>query len=69
MKKSILTTALLLAINFFSMAQQVMTPEKLWEVKRMSVLGVSDDNSTIFYKLSLPNVEDNSFDSKYYKMP
>ena len=69
MKKIRLTSALILAINFLSMAQNVMTPEKLWEVKRLSVLGVSEDNATVFYKLSIPKIEENSFDSKYYKLP
>ncbi len=46
-----------------------MTPEKLWQVKRLSVLGLSEDNSTIFYRISIPNVEENNFDSKFFKLP
>jgi len=46
-----------------------MTPELLWQVKKVSPLGVSADGKELFYKVSTPNVEENNFDSKYYKMP
>ncbi len=46
-----------------------MTPELLWQVKKVSPIGVSNDGKTLFYKVSSPNMEENSFDSKYYKMP
>jgi len=46
-----------------------MTPELLWQVKKVSPIGVSADGKELFYKVSTPNVEENNFDSKYYKMP
>ena len=46
-----------------------MTPELLWQVKKVSPVGISDDGKELFYKVSTPNIEENSFDSKYYKMP
>ena len=50
-------------------AQKTMTPELLWSVERLSVMGLDKDGSTLFLKVSIPNIEENNFDSKYYKMP
>lgn len=50
-------------------AQKTMTPELLWQVKKVSPLGISEDGATLFYKVSTPNMEANNFDSNYYKMP
>jgi len=53
----------------FLYAQKTMTPELLWQVKKVSPIGVSADGKELFYKVTTPNVEENNFDSKYYKMP
>lgn len=53
----------------FLYAQKTMTPELLWQVKKVSPIGISDDGKNLFYKVSTPNMAENSFDSKYYKMP
>src|SRR5690606_28485684 len=46
-----------------------MTPELLWKVERLSVKGLDKAGSTLFLEVKTPNIEENSFDSKYYKMP
>ena len=46
-----------------------MTPELLWQVKKVSPVGVSADGKELFYKVSTPNMEENKFDSRYYRMP
>ncbi len=53
----------------FLFAQKTMTPELLWQVKRVSPIGISDDGKDLFYKVTMPNMAENSFDSKFYKMP
>ena len=53
----------------FLYAQKTMTPELLWQVKKVSPIGVSADGKELFYKVSTPNVEENNFDFRYYKMP
>ena len=53
----------------FLFAQKTMTPELLWQVKRVSPIGISDDRKDLFYKVTIPNMEENSFDSKFYKIP
>ena len=53
----------------FLYAQKTMTPELLWQVKKVSPVGVSADGKELFYKVSTPNMEENKFDSRYYRMP
>ncbi len=67
MKKITFLLALLCAS--FLYAQKTMTPELLWQVKKVSPMGISTDGKQLFYKVSTPNMEANSFDSKYYAMP
>ncbi len=45
-------------------SQKIMTPELLWEVKRLSPIGLSDDNVYILYRATTPNIEENGFNSK-----
>ncbi|HLW31999.1 MAG TPA: S9 family peptidase [Aequorivita sp.] len=52
----------------FLFAQKTMTPELLWQVKRVSPVGISEDGKVLFYKVTIPNMEENGFDSKYYAM-
>ncbi|MEY4085244.1 MAG: hypothetical protein RL074_1031, partial [Bacteroidota bacterium] len=52
MKKIILLT--LIGLN--AMAQNVMTPELLWKLGRISPLGISKDGKNIVYKVSTPSV-------------
>src|SRR5690606_25679645 len=53
----------------FLFAQKTMTPELLWQVKRVSPIGISEDGKELFYRVTIPNMTENGFDSKYYKMP
>lgn len=46
-----------------------MTPEDLWKVKDVSANGLSKDAKHFYYTVNTPNMEENSFDKKYYKMP
>ena len=52
----------------FLFAQKTMTPELLWQVKRVSPVGISEDGKILFYKVTIPNMEENGFNSKYYAM-
>ncbi|MBK6667868.1 MAG: S9 family peptidase [Saprospiraceae bacterium] len=45
-----------------------MSPELLWDVKRVTGLGLSKDDNYIVYKVSTPQVSENSFSSKTYKV-
>lgn len=50
-------------------ANEVMTPEKLWQVKRVSALGLNKEKTHVVYKVTTPSVENNNFSSKVYQVP
>lgn len=66
MKKVTFLLAFLSAGLLF--AQKTMTPELLWQVKKVSPVGLSDNGEVLFYKVTTPNMAENNFDSKYYAM-
>ena len=67
MKKILLTTLTMMSLSAIS--QNVMTPETLWKLGRVSVLGISTDAKNIVYSVSSPSVEENKSTSKYYTIP
>lgn len=48
---------------------QVLSPEGLWKLGRVTVLGISTDKKSVVYKVSTPSIEDNKSTSKYYTIP
>lgn len=57
---------MLTMIGLTASAQNVMTPELLWQLGRISPLGISKDGKNVVYKVSTPSVEENKSNSKYY---
>ena len=49
--------------------KEVMTPEKLWQVKRVSPMGLNKDKTHVIYRVTTPSVENNDFSSKVYQVP
>jgi len=47
---------------------KVMTPELLWSLHRLGVMGIAKDEKSIIYKTTTPSVDRNSFSTQYYKM-
>jgi len=68
MKNIVILIGLMLSGNLM-MAQQKMTPELLWQVERVIIMGLDKKGTTLFFSVKKPNIEENNFDSKYYKMP
>ena len=68
MKKLLILTLITMSINAV-VAQNVMSPELLWKLGRLSSLGISKDEKNIIYKVSTPSVEENKSNSKYYSIP
>lgn len=64
MKKLILFT-LLVGVSIAN-AQDVMTPETLWKLGRVSVLNFDENNGTIFYKVTQPDVNGNGYNSQKF---
>ena len=67
MKKLLILTLITMSIN--AVAQNIMSPELLWKLGRLTSLGISKDEKNIIYKVSTPSVEENKSNSKYYLVP
>ncbi len=52
-----------------SNAQQIMTPEKLWQLGRVTPIGISKDGKSLIYKVGTPSIQENKIISKYYSVP
>lgn len=50
-------------------AQDVLSPELLWKLGRVTPLGISKDGKNVVYKVSTPSVEENKSSSKFYTIP
>ena len=48
---------------------QVMTPEKLWELERVSAVGLSDDGQKVIFTTRSYNIEENKSSSKKFVIP
>ena len=66
MKKIILIFLTMITMSGFS--QATMTPEKLWELGRVSALGISKDGKSVIYKVSKPDILENKLNSTYYSI-
>jgi dipeptidyl aminopeptidase/acylaminoacyl peptidase len=57
-----------MAVNA-AQSQNVMTPELLWKIGRLSPVGMSKDGKSVIYKVSTPDVAENKIQSKHYSVP
>lgn len=54
-------------ISYTSMSQDArMTPELLWQLKRLAPVGLTEVGDEIVYGVTTPDVENNSFETRYY---
>ena len=60
---------ILSTMSIAASAQQVLSPELLWKLGRVTPLGISKDGKMVVYKVSIPNMETNKSDSKFYTIP
>jgi dipeptidyl aminopeptidase/acylaminoacyl peptidase len=67
MKKSLFLMLTLMSLN--AIGQNVMTPELLWKLGRITPLGISKDGKNVVFKVSTPSVEENKSNSKLYSVP
>jgi dipeptidyl aminopeptidase/acylaminoacyl peptidase len=51
------------------MAQDVMTPELLWKLGRITPLGISKDEKNLVYKVETPSVSENKSETTFYTLP
>ena len=48
--------------------QKVMSPELMWQLGRVSPIGLSKDGKSVIYRVSTPNMDENKFSSKVYSV-
>jgi hypothetical protein len=58
-----------LIISSFSFAQNMMTPETLWSLGRVSGKGISKDGKYVIFAVSTPDIAENKSNSKTYIIP
>lgn len=68
MKKLALIGLTLMGIHT-TVAQEVMTPELLWKLGRVTALGISKDGKNIVYKVATPSMEENKSTNKFFQIP
>ena len=62
--KILITSFLIFSVC--SNAQTNLTPEKLWEIQRVSALGISKDKTSIVYSVGIPDMKENKIHRKYF---
>lgn len=68
MKKLFFFSVLLFA-TFHLSAQNVCTPEFLWDLGRVSGRSISEDGTTVYYAVSKKNVHTEKSSTSYYSIP
>ncbi len=63
--KKILLLAVLSGV-YFAQAQNVLTPEKLWQVQRVAAVGISKDKQRVVYTVATPDIAANKSIRKKY---
>lgn len=66
--KKLLFIALLGCIQY-AFAQEKLTPEKLWQIQRVSALGLSKDKQYVVYSVATPDISANKNIRKKFKIP
>ncbi|TCN53858.1 S9 family peptidase [Flavobacterium circumlabens] len=67
MKKVLFTTLIMMSLN--AIGQNVMSPELLWKLGRVTPLGLSKDEKNVVFKVTTPSIEENKSHSKFYTLP
>lgn len=66
--KHLLTVTCIL-LSFSVKAQSIMTPELLWQLGRVSPIGITKDGKQFIYSVSTPNVTENKSARKTFSIP
>ena len=67
MKKHLISLVTIMTLNSLQ-AQEPLTPEKLWQLHRVSAVGLSQDTQYVLLSVSTPNMAENTFSKEYYKL-
>lgn len=69
LNRLIITTAILFATGYAFAQKNLLTPELLWKLGRVSGLGITKDGKYIAYSVSTPNAMENKSTSQTYLLP
>src|SRR5690606_40249523 len=69
MRSIIVLLVAVLCISDGALGQNVMTPEGLWQLGRVSGLGITPDGRQIIYRVSTPDIAENKSRSVTYSIP
>lgn len=69
MSRLVIFLSLCLGFHLSTHAQNTMTPELLWKLKRVSPVGISDDGKNIIYTITEYEVEKGEKTTKKYTIP
>jgi dipeptidyl aminopeptidase/acylaminoacyl peptidase len=67
--QKIILIALLVFSTQLSKSQNLLTPETLWSLGRVSYQGLSEDGKTVYYSVSKVNMNENKSETKYFSIP
>lgn len=67
--KKVILLLFLQVVNMYGFAQNVMTPELLWQLGRVSGLGITPDGKQVVYRVSIPSISEDKSVSKLYSIP
>lgn len=56
-------------VTFHLFAQTNLSIEKLWSLGRVAYQGVSKEGNTIYFSVSIPNIQENKSNTKFYSIP
>ncbi|MDH4092486.1 MAG: S9 family peptidase [Cyclobacteriaceae bacterium] len=60
---------LLLSLSQVALSQDLMTPERLWQLGRITAPRLTSDGNNIVYDVSIPNITENKSSTKKYLLP
>lgn len=66
--KKLTFVAVLTCVLLSVKAQQMLTPETLWKLGRVSGVGISNDKQKVVYTVSTPSAEENKSNKKTYSI-
>lgn len=66
MKKVI--SLILMASSSITFAQDKLSPELLWQIGRVTPIGLTKDKKSIVYKVATPSIEENKLQSVYFSI-
>ena len=69
MKNKSLILLFLLFSGMAATAQNVLTPELLWKIGRVSGKGISKDGKYVIYDVGVPDIAANKINTKTYRVP